>query len=403
MAGASEHVLAEINLAHNEPALMRSTQRRRLALLGLLDGRRASTEIDSLGGEALASSVADLYAAARAAPQDAANAVSAGQRAIIRQGPREADTAAMADAMAGLLAWRAQATPSVIIEEGLAAHHHVTAHTLTSEGSSLASELGWYDIVAVGTAREGERTSSFNDAGGSCHSLAGAAAHERFGIGSMFTDLARQVHASPLQQGFVGDVVLTPPALASLLEWLRAQLADLALISGTSLYRERVGSAIASPLVNLRSRFDAPGVAALSADGFHAPPVELLRDGRLLTLTPSDYGSRKTGLPHVPLAAGGWEMTAGASPLTELIGGVERGAIVGRLSMGTPAANGDFSAVIKNSFLVEGGRQGGALAEVMIGGNMAQMLMDVRAVSRERLDTGDTLLPWVRIGGLHFS
>jgi PmbA protein len=31
------------------------------------------------------------------------------------------------------------------------------------------------------------------------------------------------------------------------------------------------------------------------------------------------------------------------------------------------------------------------------------MLRDVNAVSRERLDTGATLLPWLRIGGLHFS
>ena len=44
-----------------------------------------------------------------------------------------------------------------------------------------------------------------------------------------------------------------------------------------------------------------------------------------------------------------------------------------------------------------------ALSETMISGNVAQMLKDVLAVSRERLDTGTLLLPWVRIGDLHFS
>jgi PmbA protein len=144
-------------------------------------------------------------------------------------------------------------------------------------------------------------------------------------------------------------------------------------------------------------------VAALSSDGFVAAPVELLREGRLLTLTPSLYGSRKTGLPHVPVAAGGWELAAGATPLDEMIGAVSRGAVVGRFSMGSPAANGDFSGVIKNSFLIEGGRVGPALSEVMVSGNMTQMLREVAAVSRERLDTGEALLPWVRISGLHFS
>ena len=80
-----------------------------------------------------------------------------------------------------------------------------------------------------------------------------------------------------------------------------------------------------------------------------------------------------------------------------------RGALVGRLSMGNPAANGDFSGVIKNSFEIVGGQVGAALSEVMISGNMARMLLDVQAVSRERLDTGALLLPWLRIGGLHFS
>jgi PmbA protein len=39
----------------------------------------------------------------------------------------------------------------------------------------------------------------------------------------------------------------------------------------------------------------------------------------------------------------------------------------------------------------------------MIAGNVARMLKDVVAVSRERLDTGAFVLPWVRISGLHFS
>lgn len=403
MVEASEHQLAELNVAHDEPALMRSTARHKLSLLGLLDGRRASTEIGDLSDDAVAQAVTDLLAATRSAPQDDANAVSTGQQADLQQGPMDADPAAMADRMADLLAWRAAHTPSATLEEAIVAHHRRRAHVATSGGSSLASRLGWYQLMAMATAREGEQSSSFNYAEGSCHALGDTPTAQRFGIGTMLSDLCRQVHTQALTARFTGDVVLTPQAVDSLLGWLRGQLADMALIAGTSLYRDQVGAVIASPLLGLTSRFDAPGVAALSGDGFVAAPVELLRDGRLLTLTPSLYGSRKTGLPHVPVAAGGWALAAGSTPLAELIGGVQRGAIVGRLSMGMPAANGNFSGVIKNSFLIEGGRAGAALSEVMITGNMAQMLRDVVAVSTERLDTGDTLLPWLRIGGLHFS
>jgi PmbA protein len=71
--------------------------------------------------------------------------------------------------------------------------------------------------------------------------------------------------------------------------------------------------------------------------------------------------------------------------------------------MGSPAANGDFSGVIKNSFAIQHGEVGAALSETMINGNVAQMLRDVLAVSTERIDTGAACMPWLRIGGLHFS
>jgi PmbA protein len=71
--------------------------------------------------------------------------------------------------------------------------------------------------------------------------------------------------------------------------------------------------------------------------------------------------------------------------------------------MGRPSASGDFSGVIKNSFVIRDGEAGAALSETMISGNVAQMLRDVSAVSAERIDTGSWVLPWLRVEGLHFS
>jgi PmbA protein len=191
--------------------------------------------------------------------------------------------------------------------------------------------------------------------------------------------------------------------VASLLAWLQGQLGDTQLIAGSSLYKESVGQAIASPLLTLRSRFDAPGVAPVSADAFAAPAVDVVRAGELRTLTPSLYGSRKTGLPHVPVAPSGWEIASGETAREQLFAGVARGAVVGRLSMGNPAANGDFSGVIKNSFRIMDGAVGTALAETMVSGNMARMLRDIVGVSRERIDSGGLALPWIRVANLHFS
>lgn len=398
---------SEVCVAHNQPSLLRSNETLKLQLVGLLDGRRAVTEGSELDGASLLAGVQGLWRSVAAAPQDAANAVSAGQHARIARGPLEAEVAELADAMSELLTWREAETPSMMVEEALAAHNHVQSRTLTSGGSELVCELGWFDAAVFGLARDGAHSSSFNYAGGACETLDGSQMGtpfvQRFGIDRLMRSLTRQVRTQVLGERFVGSVVLTPRAAADLLGWLLGQLSDQALIDGSSVYRHRVGEVVAAPLLTLRSRFEAPGVAGLSTDAFVAHPVELLSAGRLNCLTPSLYGSRKTCVPHVPLAAHGWEVVAGTTALDRMIADVPRGALVDRLSMGRPAANGDFSGVIKNSFALQSGQVGTALAETMISGNVAQMLREVSAVSAERIDTGAWVLPWLRVDGLHFS
>jgi PmbA protein len=393
----------EVNVSHDEPSLLRSTEMSKLALLGLVDGRKASTEIGDLREEAIRERIESLFADAASAPRDDANAVSAGQKVSIVQGPQQSDVALLADKVRELLEFRASETPRMMIDEAAASHVLVQSHTLTSGGSELACSVGRYEMNAFGTARDGTRASSFNYTGGAAHDLRERHAAEYFGLGEMLRDTVRQIASRPLGTKFVGDVVLMPNAVADIVNWLLGQIGDVPLIAGSSLYRDKVGETIASPLLTLRSRFDAPGVAAVSADAFATPPLQVLAGGRLATLAPSLYGSRKTGLPHVPVAAGGWEIGAGDTPRSALIAGVARGALGGRLSMGMPASNGDFSGVIKNTFSIADGVLGPALSEAMVSGNMARMLRDVAGVSRERIDSGALLLPWLRVSNLHFS
>ncbi|ODU09852.1 MAG: hypothetical protein ABS84_07125 [Rubrivivax sp. SCN 71-131] len=402
---ASESRRCELNLAHNEPSLLRSNVSHRLAATGIVGGRRASAEGNRVDAQGMQALVEELWSAAASAPVDEANAVSTAQEATIVRGAQEADPAALAAALRELLDWRAANTPAMMMEEALAAHVRVRSHTLThapgGAGSRLACDLGWCEASVFGLAREGGQTSSFNGAAGTADALAGLP--QRFGIARMMRELVQQVRTQSLGERFVGDVVLAPGAVEELLSWLMTQLGDGPLIDGSSIYRERVQQPIASPLLTLHSRWDAPGCVPLTADAFVAPATTLLDAGVLTQLTPSLYGSRKTGLPHRPVAAQGWELAAGETPLADIIAGVQRGALVDRLSMGDPAPNGDFSGVIKNSFAIRDGQVGHALAETMIAGNVAQMLHDVRAVSRERIDGGSQALPWLRVGGLHFS
>jgi PmbA protein len=392
----------ELNVAHNEPSLLRSTQGTNLLLIGIIDGRRASTSVTDLSPESVSRGISDLLARAKLAPKDGANAVSAGQLATFTQGPLSSDRDLLAQKVEELLAFRAEHTPKMNIEEGAAEPVVSREQVLTSEGSNITSTVGFYSLSAMGTAQEGDQSSSFNYTGGNCNDLAVDHAAELFGIGEMLRDTERQIHTHTLKGNFTGDVILAPTAVEDLLGWLISQLTDGALISGSSVFRDSVGQRIASDLLTISSRFDGPGSAPYTADAFLAPPVTLVDKGQLTTLLPSFYGSRKTGIAHRP-AASGWTIGSGEVPRDQLIADISRGALVNRLSMGVPSPNGDFSGVIKNSFLIESGEKTDALSETMISGNMAKVLRDIVSISAEHLDLGSSDFPWIRVANLNFS
>ena len=104
-----------------------------------------------------------------------------------------------------------------------------------------------------------------------------------------------------------------------------------------------------------------------------------------------------------PAGGGNIEIVAGDKPLEQCLKNVKKGVLVCRFSGGSPAANGDFSGVAKNSFLIEDGRITRALSETMISGNFADMLRKVEWISAEALNDGSSILPYVAFGGVTVS
>jgi PmbA protein len=392
----------ELNIAHNEPSLLRSTENYNIALVGILDGRKAAATLTDIGDSAIADAAKDLFERVQSAPQDDANAVSADQVGHFEQGPVAPDLDLLAEKTNELLDYRASSTPKVMIEEGGATHRLSRTHEVTSRGTSLSCTVGCLDLGLMCTATEGDKASSFNYSGGRTNDLSGKHAAEFFALGDMLADTQNQIDTQSLGEQFTGEVILAPTAVSDLVGWLLHQLGSQALIADSSVYKDSVGGQIAAASLSLRSNFDAPGHAPFTADGFKAEPMVLLEQGKLTTLLPDLYGSRKTGLPHTP-STSGWSIDPGSDSKADLIASVKKGALVSRLSMGAPAANGDFSGVIKNSFIVEDGKVGAALAETMVAGNMAQMLKDISGISSEHIDYGGEDFPWLRIPGMHFS
>ncbi|MCR9260460.1 MAG: TldD/PmbA family protein [Pseudomonadaceae bacterium] len=392
----------ELNIEQNEASLLRSIEDYDISLTGILDGRKASVALTDLNDAVIAQTAKMLIARARSAPQDDANAVSSDQVCSFEQGPLDSDLDLLCKKASEILDFRATQAPKVEIRSAAAAHGVSRSHVVTTRGTALSSTVGSLRLSVTCNATEDGKTSSFSYSGGIANDLSAKNAVEFFALDELMLSAERQIQTRLIEAPFVGAVILAPSAVSSVVNWLLEQLGTQALIAQSSVYQHSVGEQIAASGLTLRSDFDAPGHTPYTGDGFRAEPLVVLENGKLATLLPDLYGSLKTGLSHHP-STSGWSIDAGQDKKADLISSVKQGALVTRISMGRPTSSGDFSGVIKNSFLIEDGKVGTALAETMVAGNMTQMLKDIDGVSTEKINYGGQNFPWLKIPGMHFS
>ncbi|KKO12335.1 hypothetical protein LCGC14_0003450 [marine sediment metagenome] len=391
----------ELNIAHNHVSLMRTTQSQSLSLMAIQQGRRVTASVSSLDEATVQQVITDLQRDVTASPQDEAYAVAPDQQGEFVRGPQSVDRETIAASAKGLLDARSKKYPTFGIEECAVKHTLETTTLVTSRDTGLTSSLGSYGVMIMGSSKDHHGSSSFTYTGGELEALPAQLA-DVLDIDAMMANSVQETHTEMIASKFTGDVILTPMAVMDLIGWLTGQVSDLALLSQASVYQNAVGDMIAAPALTLSNNPQGAGQAPFDGEGFLVRPVTLIDAGRLSCQLPSYYGSRKLQIPHVP-AGDAWRIAAGDVSRADMQASVKHGALVGRLSMGSPAPNGDFSGVIKNSFLLENGQRTKALTETMITGNVAQMLKDILAISQEVSDFGGYQLPWLQVSGLRFS
>jgi PmbA protein len=169
-----------------------------------------------------------------------------------------------------------------------------------------------------------------------------------------------------------------------------------------------LGKQVASPLFTWRSEPNNPAFKMgnpFTNDGFRTENCTFIENGILKNFSLSLYGANKTGKPRCP-SGGHADATIiqnGATPLNDMIAGVKKGLLVGRFSGGSPSVNGDFSGVAKNSYLIENGKITQPVGETMIAGNLGDLVNSIRAVSKEQIDYGTELMPWILSGNVTIS
>jgi PmbA protein len=275
---------------------------------------------------------------------------------------------------------------------------------LNSRGVRQRARRGSYGFRAMFMAKEGRRVTSFNGAGAGSFSPF-ASLFQAADVERLIAETERSLERRPVAEKFVGDVVITPHCLSSLLPTIVGALSGPALLAGTSPYKNRRGERIASPLFSLDNRpraADFPYGAEFDDFGVPTQDLAIIEEGELKEFLIGYFFSRKLGLPQTA-GAQNLSVRPGDRTVDEIVAGTKRGILFSRFSGGAPNDNLDFSGIAKNSFYIEDGRVRHALDETMVSGNFQQLLTNIHAVSKESVNFGHGSYPFVAASGVTIS
>jgi PmbA protein len=194
-------------------------------------------------------------------------------------------------------------------------------------------------------------------------------------------------------------VVLDPWVTAQFLGLLGYTLNGDAVAKGRSLFADRLGEAVASPLVTLVD--DPTDVRAISAtdtdgEGLATRRNVLLRDGVLEMFVHNAYTARRAGTVSTGNAVRGFKSTPsvdchflslvpGRSDPASLIAAVDDGVLVRDVSglhSGVNPVSGDFSTGAEG-LRIRGGEVAEPVREFTIASTLQRMLHDVQAVGND--------------------
>lgn len=401
---AAESEKREFNADGGEFSLMRTLFDRALTLTVIVDGKRGSVGINRLDREAMEGLVSDAVSLARAGERDDAFDVApyAGEHEFTEGAP-DGDIDRLFDRSEELLRTIGERYPKIIVEQMIVSHDRSRRVYRNTSGSVFRTLRGAYSAELMYSAHEGEQSTSFFSTGAVTEDL-DTPFIELARIDRDIADVEAQLDPIKLEGKLEGTVLMPPSCLESFISDIAGCFAsDSVMLDGTSIWKDSLKEQVADPRITLRIDPFAPEIVCgerYTSEGFLSEPYYFIKNGVLESFMLSLYAANKTGCERAKNSSFSLVMDGGDETLESIVSGIERGLLVGRFSGGETGASGDFSGVAKNSFLIENGKLTKPVSEVMISGNLASLLKNVRGISKERVCDGTSVLPYAAFDGV---
>lgn len=398
----NEH-MTEMQVDFGDFSLLRNIESDLVTLRGTIGGRFATITLNQLDENSLQTGVVLLQEAAQAAPVDPARGFAPPQLVPMNEmGPLEPLHYQMHERVSQFLKDVSEKYPECMIKQSLLRYVRTRTLRANTMGLETDSTEGHYNHGVRFLSKRNGKTSSINYSGAYAADL-DVELLNWGGLSRAIESSSREIAVVPFEGTLEGPIVIAPEAFAVLLNHWLLHLKDDRMISGTSKFRNSLDKPVASPLLTLNIEPRNPAFARqefTTEDGYGSEPSTIVQNGILKSFLISDYGSKKTGLPRSENSGLNWVIDGGTKTLNDLFGDIDHGLFLGRLSGGMPATNGDFAIVAKNSFLIEGGFISKPISEVIVSGNLFQIMSAITSVSRERAIDGMTMIPWVCVEGM---
>ena len=397
----------EFNAENGNFSLFRTVFNSQVSLKVFLGTRMGSVSGNDISGEGLKKLAEDAIATADSATEDEAHDIAPKQeKRVFRDGAFEPDMDLFFVRMRELLTLIGTEYPLIRVMLAIADHTKVHSYYRNTNGTEFERFTGAYEAGIEFAANDGEHTTGIDYAGVTFDCL-DAPIISRGNIRKHLEDTSASLKVIPLTGKFEGTVIMTPDMVGYFI-WMAFSnfISDQVILNGTSLWLNRVGEQVADERLTISlspSDERIVGGERWTEAGYASEDVALIENGILKSHWLSLYAAKRTGRPVVKNTGESFVMKAGTDSLQDLIRSVKKGLIVGGFSGGEPGANGEFSGVAKNSFLIEDGVIVGAVTETMINGNLEQVFKHIRGITAEVTADGSTVLPYLAADGIVIS
>ena len=403
----SEGKIEEFNVDAGDFSLIRSVFNSGLAAKVIKNKRKGTVSLNQLDREAIDIAVAECLAAADASVEDDALSIAEKEENCdFVDGVLVSDKSVFFDSIIKFCDDIKRDYPEIMLEQLIATYSYGKHVIMNTNGVQFTEEDGAYNISVMYSAHNDDVSTSFNYF--DVDFLDPASDIMEFDmVRTNFERAVKELEAESFEGKFEGVAVFSPACFGDILSTVMGSFAgDFALIEGTSPWKNSLGKEVAGSQLTLNVVPHSEKIVCgenITSDGYKSHDYCIINKGVLEAFCLTEYASRKTGLERSPSTSSCIEVESGEKSFEEIVASIDKGILVCRFSGGEPANNGDFSGVAKNSFLIENGKITKPLAETMISGNIAAMLKDIYAISKETVCDGSSVLPYAAFNGVTVS